>query len=95
MEAAKLLPSGQRRCSGQRAARTLLPAAQSTDTATQGQVTLITVIKCYDITILNITISVYISNVFFYSREKWSSGDFRDCNGESNGTPLPLSVLTK
>ena len=32
---------------------------------------------------------------FFYSREKWSSGDFRDCNGESNGTPLPLSVLTK
>ena len=65
MEAAKLLPSGQRRCSGQRAARTLLPAAQSTDTVTQGQVILITVIKCYDITILNITISVYISNVFF------------------------------
>ena len=38
MEAAELLPSDQSWCSGPRAARTLLPAAQSTDTVTQGQV---------------------------------------------------------
>ena len=25
---------------------------------------------------------------------RWSQGEFRDCSGESNGSPLPLSVLT-
>ena len=37
MAVAEQLPSDQRRCSGQGAAQTLLPAAQSMVTATQGE----------------------------------------------------------
>ena len=26
---------------------------------------------------------------------RWERGDFRDCNEESNGNPLPLAVLQR
>jgi len=30
---------------------------------------------------------------YCHGRESWEKGYFRDCNGESNGTPLPGSVI--
>merc|ERR1719474_335335 len=30
---------------------------------------------------------------YCHPRESWEAGYFRDCNGESNGTPLPGSVI--
>ena len=60
------------------AARTTPPAARSTATATPGTGDLVT----------------RVTRDTRDTCRRWSQGEFRDCSGESNGTPLPLSVLT-
>ena len=80
--AARRRPTERRPWPGPRAARTTPPAARNTDTATPGT---------------GDTVPHVITRDTHYTRatcRRWSQGEFRDCSGESNGSPLPLSVLT-